>query len=456
MIHKFKAAGYNIVIDVNSGSIHVIDDLTYDMLENIEPPFDPVCPEDVLEKLQKFHEKEDIWSCYDEVVELYNAHELFTTEEPPCTSCAPEVPAVRAVCLNISHDCNLRCRYCFAGNGLFGGERGLMKSETAFKAVDFLIEHSGDVNDLELYFFGGEPLLNFSVLKDTVEYAHKKEAETGKKFRFSVTTNGTFLTEEMTEYINREIDSVVLSADGRKDVNDRLRCRPDGSGIYDDIMPKFHRLVDGRGGKNYCIRGTFTKLNTDFSEDVFSLADDGFTSVSIEPVAPGSPEYSLAGLDIPMVFREYDHLTERMIESEKAGKHIDFFPFSVDIRHSGCERSREKGCGCGYEYVAVTPSGDIYPCHQFISGGSYKMGNVLDGTFDTELQKKFASTGVTTISACRDCWAKFYCGGGCRASAHLLTGAIDKPHKLTCQLIKKRIECAIALITARADIDGIL
>ena len=453
MIHKFKLTGYNIVIDVNSGTIHVVDDLTYDLLDNIEPPFSSVCPEEVLEKLQKFHRKEDIWTCYDEVVELYNSHGLFTEDTPPC-ECTPEEMSLKAVCLNISHDCNLKCRYCFAGNGLFGGERSMMSEETAFKSVDFLMEHSGDANDLEIYFFGGEPLMNFDVLKSTVTYAKKRSAETGKNIRFSLTTNGTYLNDEITDFINAEIDSVVLSADGRKEINDSVRCHVDGSGTYDEIIPKFRKLVDGRNGKPYCIRGTFTKNNPDFSNDVFSLYEAGFDCISIEPVAPGSGSYSLTGLELPQVFREYDRLCERLINAEKEGHFIEFFPFSTDVLRSGCAGSREKACGCGSEYIAVTPSGDIYPCHQFTGEENCKLGNINEGTFDTGLRFEFAKARVSAMSSCRECWAKYFCGGGCRANSFRLSGDITTPHKLTCQLLKKRIECGIVLMAARAELEG--
>lgn len=449
MIHKFKMAGYNIVVDVNSGAVHSVDDLTYDILDNIEPPFAPACPDNVTEKLQMFHSREDIATCYDEVVSLYREGLLFS-EEKTCCSCKGDKPAqLRAVCLNISHDCNLRCRYCFAENGSFGGERSIMSADTARKAVDFLIEKSGDAPVLEIYFFGGEPLMNFDVIKDTVAYVHRREEETGKTFRFSLTTNGTLLNDEITEFINREIHGVVLSADGRKRVNDSVRCRTDGTGTYDEIIPKFRKLIDGREGRDYYIRGTFTCSNTDFSEDVFSLLDEGFERISIEPVSAGtSEEFSITEQELPYVFREYDRLAERIISARSDGRNIDFFPFDLDISGRTCDRKRERGCGCGNEYAAVTPEGDIYPCHQFVRDDEMKLGNIHEGTFDSEMRMKFADTVVSEREACSRCWAKFYCSGGCSAAAYHTGGDIKKPHKLTCQLTMKRIECALTIIAA--------
>lgn len=454
MIHKFKSAGFNIVLDVNSGGVHVVDDLTYDILDNIEPPFAPSVPEKVLEKLQKFHRREDIWTCYDEIVQLYNEKMIFT-EPSECRSCEAAAVPLRALCLNVSHDCNLRCRYCFAENGSFGGERCMMTAETAERAVDFLIENSGDVQTAEIYFFGGEPLMNFEVVKHTVSYARSREKDTGKKFRFSITTNGTLLNDEITDYINSEIDSVILSADGRREINDAVRCRTDGTGIYDDIMPKFRKLVSERNGREYCVRGTFTRRNTDFSEDVFSLADAGFERISIEPVAAGSdPDYTLTEAELPWVFREYDRLARRLADSEREGRKIFFLPFDIDVFGTVCSKKKESGCSCGNSYLAVTPSGDIYPCHQFTGDAEMKMGSIFGGETNAELRNRFAQTTVRNRTECRECWAKFYCSGGCTAAAYHSGGDLMKPHKLTCQLMKKRIECALAVIVSGAECEN--
>lgn len=454
MIHKFKLAGYNIVLDVNSGGIHAVDDLTYDILDNIEPPFEPVCPEKVLEKLQKFHRREDIWSCYDEVLKLFDEKLLFS-DDRRCPGCSGKTKSVRAICLSVAHDCNLRCRYCFAENGAFGGERCMMTSETARRAVDFLTEMSGDADTLEIYFFGGEPLMNFDVVADTVRYAHEAERKTGKTFRFSLTTNGTLLDDEKTEFINREIHSVVLSADGRREVNDSVRCRADGSGTYDEIMQGFRRLVENRNGGEYYIRGTFTKNNTDFSEDVFSIFEEGFDRISIEPVAAGtSPEYGITELELPAVFREYDRLAEKITALEDEGKHLEFFPFNIDISGKTCDRKQERGCGCGNEYLAVTPEGDVYPCHQFIGDSSMKLGNIYDGMLNEDIRGKFAESTVYTKRGCSECWARYYCSGGCSAAAYHCGGDVEKPHKLSCLIMKKRIECSLAVLVARAHREG--
>ena len=451
MIHKYKLAGYNIVIDVNSGAIHVVDDLTYDILDNIEPPFAPSCPENVLEKLQKFHRKEDIWTCYNEVTELYRENLMFSDEkevpEPEKT-----IPPLRALCLNISHDCNLRCDYCFASGGSFGGDKMLMTPDTARKAVDFLIEKSGSIKNLEIYFFGGEPLMNFETMKAAVEYARSKENECGKNFKFSVTTNGILLDDEKTEFINREMSGVVLSADGRKEINDSLRVDACGNGTYDIIMPKFRKLVENRGNSGYYIRGTFTRKNLDFSEDVFSLYNNGFKHISIEPVINGAdPEYAITELELPGTFREYDILLQKMIDLENSGQSFDFFHFDIDTDGLDCLRKKTRGCGCGNEYAAVTPEGKIYPCHQFIGDSEMCLGNIHDGKLNDDIIQLFESADINTKKECRDCWAKFFCSGGCNACNYHSSGNIRGTHKMSCLLMKKRIECAIVLKVSRAE-----
>ena len=453
MIHKYKLAGYNIVIDVNSGAIHAVDDLTYDILDNIEPPFAPSCPENVLEKLQKFHRKEDIWTCYNEVTELYREKLLFSDEEVP----EPEktIPPLRALCLNISHDCNLRCDYCFAAGGSFGGDRMLMSPDTAERAVDLLIEKSGNIKNLEIYFFGGEPLINFKTMEATVRYARSKERECGKSFRFSVTTNGTLLDDEKTEFINRDMSGVVLSVDGRRETNDSMRVYACGGGTYDSIIPKYRKLLEGRGNSGYYIRGTFTKKNLDFSEDVFSLLDAGFKHISIEPVMKGvAAEYTVTELELPRVFREYDILLQRMIELEKSGQGFDFFHFDIDTDGMDCLRKKTRGCGCGNEYAAVTPSGDIYPCHQFIGDSEMCLGNINSGTLNDDIRKIFASADINTKKECRECWAKYFCSGGCNACNYHSCGDVRCTHKMSCLLMKKRIECAIVLKVFRAERQG--
>lgn len=454
MIHKFKAGGYNIVIDVSSGGIHSVDDLTYDILDNIEPPLSGECPVSVIEKLQKFYTREEIISCYNEVLEVFEDGLLFSETEETAGCERTDFP-LRAMCLNISHDCNLRCSYCFADNGSFGGERTFMNSETAETAVDFLVKNSGDLPVLDIYFFGGEPLLNFEVLTKTVEYARLAGKKAGKEFRFSLTTNGTLLDDEKTEFINREIHEVVLSADGRKEVNDRVRCKADGSGIYDDIMPKFKRLAEGRNYENYCVRGTFSRDNTDFSKDVLSILDEGFDRISIEPAAAGSaPGYDLTEMEIPAVFREYDKLLGLIKSKSEEGKHIEFFPFKTDIYDMSCRRMKEKGCGSGSEYIAVVPDGRIFPCHQLAGENELCIGSVFSGFDNSETREKFIHSRVHEKPECTECWAVFLCSGGCNAEAFRVNGDISIPHRLTCMLTKKRLECAVALAVSEAERSG--
>ncbi|MBQ1463531.1 MAG: thioether cross-link-forming SCIFF peptide maturase, partial [Ruminococcus sp.] len=405
MIHKYKLGGFNIVLDVNSGGVHIVDELTYDLLDNVEPPFEEKCPEDVVKKLSRVYDPEEIESCYQEIVELYNDKILFSEDDYEKYAKYSVASPVKAMCLNIAHDCNLRCRYCFASTGDFGKGRKLMSFETGKHAIDFLLENSGDRPNLELDFFGGEPLMNFNVVKQIVEYARSREAEYGKKFRFTITTNGLLLDDEKIEFINREMSNVVLSIDGRKEVNDYMRIRVDGSGCYDKILPAFKKLVEGRGDKEYYVRGTFTNHNLDFSEDVFALYDAGFDQISIEPVVGDSDEYALREKDLPAVFKEYEVLAKRILDNEKTGKKFNFFHFMIDLDQGPCAIKRLRGCGCGNDYVAITPDGDIFPCHQFVGIDEYKMGNIDEGTFNQEMKADFAKAHVYSKPDCRECWA---------------------------------------------------
>ena len=353
------------------------------------------------------------------------------------------------MCLNIAHDCNLRCKYCFASTGDFGKGRKLMTFETGKKAIDFLLEKSLDRKNLELDFFGGEPLMNFDVVKQIVEYARSREAEYGKKFRFTITTNGVLLDDDKIDFINREMSNVVLSIDGRKEVNDYMRKRVDGSGCYDKIMPAFKKLVEKRGDKEYYVRGTFTKNNLDFSNDVFDLYNNGFDQISVEPVVcEASADYAITEKELPAIFKEYERLAERILENEKKGKKFNFFHFMLDLDQGPCAIKRLRGCGCGNDYVAITPDGDIYPCHQFVGIEEFKMGNIDEGTFDTNMKSYFSKTHVYTKPECKKCWAKFYCSGGCNANNYQYAGDVHNAHKLSCQLQKKRLECAIMLKAA--------
>ena len=455
MIHKYKLDGYNIVLDVNSGAVHVVDELTYDLLDNVQPPFEDVCPEKVVKKLSRFYKEEDIKSCYEEVKELYKQELLFTEDTYEELSKVAITSPIKAMCLNIAHDCNLRCAYCFASTGDFGKGRKLMSYETGKKALDFLIEQSKGRVNLEVDFFGGEPLMNFDVVKKLVEYGRSREKEAKKNFRFTITTNGLLLDDDKIDFINKEMNNVVLSIDGRKEVNDKLRVRVDGTGCYDKIVPLYKKLVEKRGDKEYYVRGTFTKYNQDFSDDVFALLDEGFDQISVEPVVgdPSDP-YALTEKELPQIFREYDRLSKRILDYEKTGKKFNFFHFMIDLDQGPCAIKRMRGCGCGNEYVAVTPDGDIYPCHQFVGMDDYKMGNVEDGTFNPEMKKEFAAAHIYTKPDCRECWARFYCSGGCNANNYEHMGDILKSYKIACELEKKRLECAIMLKVARLDKDS--
>lgn len=449
MIHKYKLGGFNIVLDVNSGGVHIVDELTYDMLDNVELPFEEKCPEKVIKKLSKYYSVDEIESCYNEIVELYNDQILFSEDDYEKYADYSVASPVKAMCLNIAHDCNLRCKYCFASTGDFGKGRKLMTFETGKKAIDFLLEKSLDRKNLELDFFGGEPLMNFDVVKQTVEYARSREAEYGKKFRFTITTNGVLLDDDKIDFINREMSNVVLSIDGRKEVNDYMRKRVDGSGCYDKIMPAFKKLVEKRGDKEYYVRGTFTKNNLDFSNDVFDLYNNGFDQISVEPVVcEASADYAITEKELPAIFKEYERLAERILENEKKGKKFNFFHFMLDLDQGPCAIKRLRGCGCGNDYVAITPDGDIYPCHQFVGIEEFKMGNIDEGTFDTNMKSYFSKTHVYTKPECKKCWAKFYCSGGCNANNYQYAGDVHNAHKLSCQLQKKRLECAIMLKAA--------
>jgi len=455
MIHKYKLNGYNIVLDTNSGGVHVVDDITYDLLDNVKPPFDSECPQKVIDKLSIFYPVENIVSCYNEIVELYNDKILFSEDDYERFAKYSVASPVKAMCLNIAHDCNLRCKYCFASTGDFGTGRKMMTFETGRRAIDFLIEKSEDRENLELDFFGGEPLMNFDTVKQIVEYARSREKECGKRFRFTITTNGLLLDDDKIDFINKEMSNVVFSIDGRKETNDNVRIRVDGSGCYDSILPKFKKLVEQRGDKEYYVRGTFTKYNIDFSEDVFSLYNEGFDQISVEPVVCGSENpYALTEKELSEIFKEYERLAERILENEEKGEKFNFFHFMLDLDQGPCAIKRLRGCGCGNEYVAVTPDGDIFPCHQFVGIDEFKMGNLYEGTFNQDMKSDFAAAHVYTKPECRECWAKFYCSGGCNANNYMYAGDVHNAHRFSCQIEKKRLECAIMLKAARLDRDS--
>ncbi len=454
MIHQYKLGGYNICLDVHSGAVHVLDDIAYDILALLgeQAKMQQQTDERVLACLKDRYDRTEIEETYAALYELYENGLLYSPDDYEQFAGLMTKAPVKSMCINISHDCNLRCEYCFAAKGDFGQGRCLMPLETAKKAIDFIIANSGTRRNLEVDFFGGEPLMNFDVVRQTVEYARSIEKKFNKNFRFTITTNGLLLDDEKIDYINREMNNAVLSLDGRKEVNDRLRVTPNGKGCYDIIVPKYQKLVAGRGDKDYYIRGTFTKYNLDFTEDVLHFRELGFGQLSIEPVVSDPKlDYSIKYEDLPRVFEEYERLAQTIIRSRKKGDYYNFFHFMIDLNQGPCAIKRLRGCGCGNEYVAVTPQGDIYPCHQFVGNEDYKMGNLHDGTFNLEMKEDFAKANVYSKENCKNCWAKFYCSGGCNANNFQYEGDIRKSHKTSCELEKKRLECAIMIKAALAE-----
>ncbi len=447
MIHKYYLGGLYIVLDVNSGGVHIVDELTYDLLDDAAPPFAEECPQEIVDKLSAKYPEQEIRECYDEIAALYEEKILFSPDDYEKYAKFTVASPIKAMCLHISHDCNLRCKYCFASTGDFGTGRKLMPLEIGKKAIDFLLENSGNRKNLELDFFGGESLMNFDVVKEVVAYGREREKEYGKNFRFTITTNGMLLTDDKIDFINKEMSNVVLSIDGRKDVHDNMRPTAGNKGSYDVILPKYKKLVDARDkDKDWYVRGTFTKYNLDFAEDVFDLYEKGFDQISVEPVVcEDKYPYALTEADVPAIAEEYERLAQRLLENDRNGKHFNFFHFMIDLDQGPCAIKRLRGCGCGNEYVAITPDGDIYPCHQFVGIEEYKMGSLVDGSFNTEMKEQFAKTHIYNKPSCRDCWAKFYCSGGCNANNYMYMGDVLKAHTLSCELEKKRVECAIML-----------
>ena len=445
MVHTFQCLGVNIAVDVNSGAVHVLDELTYHLLEQVQPPMGEHCPAELCARLPQYDPAalEEAWQ---ELRGLAAEGLLFEEDDyidREKAASMQQQALVKALCLHVSHDCNLRCKYCFASTGDFGtGHRMTMDFETAKQAIDWVVKKSGKRRNIEVDFFGGEPLMAMDTVKKTVEYARSLEKEHDKVFRFTITTNGVLLNDENIEYINREMSNVVLSLDGRREVNDHMRPTAGGKGSYDVIVPKFQQLVSQRGTKDYYVRGTFTRENLDFGEDVKHLASLGFRSVSVEPASgPLDDPFAIKEEDLPQVKAEYEKLAGELM----GRKDVNFFHFNVDLAQGPCVIKRLRGCGAGCEYVAITPEGDIYPCHQFVGNEDYKLGSLYDGTFDQELSGRFAGLNIYTREECRDCWARFYCSGGCSASNLLVNGDIKKPHRVGCELERKRLECAIAL-----------
>ena len=457
MIHRYQLNGYNIVLDVFSGSVHVVDDLAYDVIGMFEDHEPDSIVSAMLEKYSADSDisESEIRDCLDDVEQLKNEGKLFAPDE--YADLAFDFKArntvVKALCLHVAHTCNLNCEYCFASQGKYHGDRALMSFEVAKQAIDFLIEHSGSRKNLEVDFFGGEPLMNFDVVKEIVTYCRSIEKEKGKNFRFTLTTNGVLLDDEVIDFANKECHNVVLSLDGRKEVHDRLRKTVNGNGSYDIIVPKFQHFVERRGNKGYYIRGTFTHNNTDFTNDIFHMADLGFTELSMEPVvcSPDDP-YALTYDDRPVLFEQYELLAKDMLRREKEGKPITFYHYMLDLNAGPCIYKRISGCGSGTEYMAVTPWGDLYPCHQFVGNPDYLLGNVYDGVTNTAVQDEFKLCNAYARPDCKDCWAKLYCSGGCAANAYHATGSVTGVYRYGCELFKKRIECAIMMKVAQAEI----
>ncbi len=450
MIHKFKQLGYNIVLDSESNAVHVMDDCAYDMLDLISAPMNENMPEVFLSMLRDYDEK-TVRETYRELFELWRNGALFAPDDYEKYSDTMVKSPVKSMCLNVAHDCNLRCGYCFAQTGDFGGERCIMPPEIGRAAVDFLIKQSANRENLETDFFGGEPLMAWNTVVETVKYARSIEKQHGKRFRFTITTNGILLDDEKMKFINEEMSNCVLSLDGRRETNDNIRKTLNGGGSYDIIVPKFQKVVEQRerDKKDYYVRATFTKNNLDFAEDVIHLRSLGFIQLSAEPVVTDEKEpFAITNADLPRIFNEYDRLCEYM--ADETHPHFNFFHFMVDLDQGPCAIKRLRGCGCGNDYVAVEPHGDIYPCHQFVGIENWKMGNVKDGEINQDIKNYFAKTHIYSKKGCSGCWAKFYCSGGCNANSFIYEGDCRTPHAISCELQKKRLECALALEVNKA------
>ena len=453
MIHQYKLGGYNIVLDVCSGSVHVVDEVAYDIIEM----FENNSREDILSAMGSKYPQfsaEEIQECFEQVVSLKESGKLFAPDvfEPMAGKLKEKTAGVvKALCLHVAHTCNLNCAYCFASQGKYNGERAVMSYEVGKRALDFLIENSATRRNLEVDFFGGEPLMNFQVVKDLVAYARSIEKEHNKNFRFTLTTNGMLVDDDVIEFANKECSNVVLSLDGRKEVHDRFRVDHAGKGSWDVIVPKFQKFVEKREGKNYYMRGTFTHNNPDFLKDIQTMLDLGFSELSMEPVvcAPGDPS-ELTEEDQAIVMEQYEKLAELMLQRDKEGKPFTFYHYMIDLAGGPCIYKRISGCGSGTEYMAVTPWGDLYPCHQFVGDEKFKLGDIWQGVTNKPIQAEFAACNVYARPKCRDCWARLYCSGGCAANAYHATGSVTGVYENGCKLFRKRMECAIMVAIARA------
>lgn len=445
-IHKFKQGDKYFVLDVNTGAVHIVDELVYDILDD-DKLKEKV---DIINELKGKYDEEEISEAYDEIQELVKEEVLYSPDqyEEIAHSSMDDRDYIKAVCLNIIHGCNLRCKYCFADEGEYHGHKGVMSVETAKKAIDYVIKRSGPRKNIEIDLFGGEPTLIMDTIKEIIKYARDNEAKWNKNIRFTMTTNATLLNDEMMEFMDKEMGNIILSLDGRKEVNDRVRIKPDGSGSYDDILPNIKKMISKRTkGKTYYVRGTFTRDNVDFYEDVVSMLNEGFREISIEPVVleEGHP-LAIREEDLTEIFDNYDKLYNEMARRKREGKdEFTFYHFNIDLQGGPCVYKRISGCGSGFEYVAITPQGDVYPCHQFVGKEEYKLGSIFDDTYDVELGKKFKKAHIYNKPKCRECWARFYCSGGCQANNVNFNGDMNIPYEIGCKMQKKRIECAIAL-----------
>jgi uncharacterized protein len=454
MIHEYKLNDFHIVLDVYSGSVHAVDPLAYDVIGLFEAESPDEIVRQMLDRYQgdpSIDEKE-IRDCISDVASLKASGKLFAPDPYEGVELPPRKPFVKALCLHVAHACNLNCEYCFASQGRYQGERALMSYEVGAQAIDFLIANSGAHKTLDVDFFGGEPLMNWDVVKRLVAYARGREAESRKRFRFTLTTNGLLVDDEVIEFCNREMYNVVMSLDGRKAVHDRLRRDYANQGSYDRIVPKFQRFAKSRHERGYYVRGTFTHENTDFLQDILHIADLGFTQISMEPMI-GSPSdpHALTEADLPVLYGQYEQLALEMLKREKEGRGFTFYHYMIDLAHGPCIVKRLTGCGSGTEYFAVTPQGDLFPCHQFASDPAMKVGDVWNGVTNQDLTGRFARCNIYAREECQDCWAKLYCSGGCAANAYHATGDITGVYDYGCKLFRKRIECALMMKVAQAS-----
>ena len=452
MIHRYKLNSFNIVLDVCSGTIHAVDEPTYDMIGLYEDT-DRAAVLSAMRKQYPDTPDAELGEVYDQLTALKDAGKLFAPDTfAPMAGKLKEKSAgvVKALCLHVAHTCNLNCAYCFASQGKYHGERAVMSLDVGKRALDFLIDNSGTRRNLEVDFFGGEPLMNWEVVKGLVRYAREREKEVDKRFRFTLTTNGLLIDDDVIDFCNREMHNVVLSLDGRKEIHDKWRVDYAGNGSWERIVPKFQKLVKARGGKNYYMRGTFTHNNPDFLKDIQTMLDLGFTELSMEPVVAAPDDLNaLTAEDIPVVMEQYEELAKLMLERERKGKPFTFYHYMIDLTGGPCIYKRISGCGSGTEYMAVTPWGDLYPCHQFVGEDAFKLGDIWHGVTNTEAQTQFAACNVYAKPECRDCWARLYCSGGCAANAFHATGSVTGVYETGCELFKKRMECAIMMAIAR-------